>query len=284
MESTTIEQPGTPPTTVIEAPGGWPVPNLREIWEHRDLIYFLARRDTVILYKQAAVGIFWTVLQPIMLTVVFAVFFGVLQKVQSIPGVPYPLLVISGFTIWLAFSKAVSTTAMSTTGAESLIGKVYFPRMVVPIAAVLPSTIDFMIGLVVFVIAGLLYGFVPGPELIFAPLAWVLALGTALGLGLWFSALNVAYRDFALVVPFLLLIGMFISPIAYPFDQVPVDLQPFYALNPMVGVLEAFRWSVLGTAWPGFKLMLIPVASAIFLLITGAFYYRRAEPRFADVI
>jgi lipopolysaccharide transport system permease protein len=284
MEATTTTSTEPVPVTIVEPARGWPHPNLRELWAARDLMYFLARRDVVVQYKQAVVGIFWVVLQPVILTVVFAVFFGLLQKVESIPGVPYPLLVISGFTVWIAFSKGATMASVSTISAESLISKVYFPRMAIPIAAVVPATVDFMIGLLVFIGAALIYGFVPGPAIILAPLAWVLALSTALGVGFWLSALNVAYRDVGVAVPFMFLAGMFISPIAYPFQQVPDNLQPFYALNPMVGVLEFFRWSVLGTDWPGLTLLMIPVISGIVLMVSGAYYYRRAESGFADII
>ncbi len=276
-----------PARTVIKPPRGWPAPSLRELWENRDLIYFLARRDVVVRYKQATVGIFWAVLQPIILAVVFAVFLGALAKVPSEEGVPYPLLVVSGFVMWLAFSNALTAASMSTMMSDGLISKIYFPRIAIPISSVVPAAVDIVLGFVVCVIAGMLYGFFPDWHIIFVPFTWMLALGCALGFGLWIAALNVAYRDFALAIPFLLIVGMFVTPIVYPFElileQVPPSLQMVYALNPMVGVLELFRWSVLGGDWPG-RLMLIPIAMCLITLVSGAFYYQRAEPKFADVI
>lgn len=270
-------------TTVIEPGRATSFPSFRELWGHRDLVYFLARRDLVVRYKQAVAGFFWAVLQPIFLATVFAVFLGILARVPSEEGIPYPLFAISGMVLWLAFSKGVETCASSTVQNEALISKIYFPRIIIPLTALAAPLVDSVIGFFVVIVAGLIYGFVPGVTVLAAPAVILLAMATALGFGLWFSALNVKYRDFGVVIPFAMLVGLFVTPIAYPFDLVPANLQPLYALNPMVGVLEAFRWSLLGTEWPG-TLILIPVVISIVTLITGARYFIRAERGFADVI
>lgn len=270
--------------SVIEAPRGWGFPDLRELWAHRDLVYFLARRDIVSRYRQAVVGSFWAILQPILLAAVFSVFLGLLQKVPAPEGIPYPLFAVVGMVMWLAFAGSVGTGSESAVSGEALISKIYLPRVVLPIAAVIPSSVDFFLGFIVLVIATIGFGHPPEVlRLLTVPFIWGLASLTALGFVLWFSALNVKYRDIGQVVPFLLLVGLFITPIIYPFEQVPANLQPFYAINPMVGVLQAFRWAMLSTEWPGL-LLAIPVTTSIVLLVTGAVYFKRAESNFADYI
>jgi len=268
---------------VLEPAVGWRLPDLKEAWTHRDLLYFLVRRDVVVRYKQAVIGVLWAVLQPVLLAGVFAVFFGLLAKVPSETGVPYPLFVLTGMIVWLSFSKAVELGAASLVSNEQLISKIYCPRIIIPVAAIIPPWIDFAIGFVVTICVGLAYGFVPSIGILAAPVFVLLAMFTAFGAGLWLAALNVRYRDISVVVPFVLLVGLFITPIVYPFDLVPNELQPLYAINPMVGVLEGFRWSLLGADWPGF-LLLIPVAVSAVLVLGGALYFRRAERSFADVI
>jgi len=257
--------------------------SLGELWQQRDLVYLLARRDIAVRYKQAAIGTFWAILQPVFLAVVFSLFFGALQKVEAPEGIPYPLFAVSGMVMWLFFANAMQTCSESTTASAQLISKVYFPRMAIPIAAIAPAALDFAIGFVVVVVVTLAYGFSLQIQLLLLPVVAALALATALGIGLWLSALNVKYRDVHLLVPFVILVGLFMSPIIYPFDLVPEHLQPLYALNPMVGVLEAYRWMLLGTDWPG-TLMLIPIAASLILTVTGAVYFRKAEQVFADVI
>lgn len=277
----------SPPTsrvTVLEPKNAWGFPDFRELWEHRDLVYFLARRDVVTRYRQAVVGTFWVILQPVLLAAVFSVFLGLLQKVPAPDGIPYPLFAVVGMVMWIAFTSAVQAGSESAVKSEALISKIYLPRAVIPIAAVLPATVDFFMGFIVLIVATIAFGLPPDPlKLLTVPWIWGLATLTALGFVLWFSALNVKYRDIGQVVPFLTLMGLFITPIIYPFEQVPADLQPYYAINPMVGVLQAFRWAMLDTAWPG-ALMLIPLATSIVLLVTGLVYYRRAEQSFADYI
>ncbi len=268
---------------VIEPYRGLSFPDWREVWDHRDLIYHLARRDVSVRYKQSVIGVAWAILQPIAFAGVFAVFFGLLQKVDGQEGIPYPLFVVTGMVMWLFFSAAVQDGSESTVKGADLISKVYFPRIVVPMAAVIPPAVDFAIAFVVVVIISAAYGFFPQPQLVLVPLVAAVALLVAFGISLWTSAINVRYRDVHLVVPFLLLIGLFVSPIVYPFDAVPSELQPIYALNPMVGVLEGFRWMLLDTdpvAWT----MIVPALGAVILPLSGALYFHKAEQSFADVI
>lgn len=279
--STTIEPRGT--ERVIEPPKGVELPNLRELWERRDLLYFMAYRDIAVRYKQALIGAFWAVLQPILLAGIFAVFFGILAKVDSAPGIPYPLFVLSGFVIWLYFAMAVTDCALSTLASSTLISKVYFPRLVIPLAAVIPATVDFFVGFFVVVIAAWAYGFEPTLKILALPGLLALTFTTILGAGLWLSALNVKYRDVVLLVPFLTQIGLFISPVVYPIDLVPENLQAVYLANPTAGILELYRWIILPTDFPG-MLLLIPIAVSIVLLVTGSIYFKRAEREFADVI
>ncbi len=271
------------PITVIEATKGWKFPDLRELWVQRDLLYLLGRREILVRYQQAVVGVLWAVFQPVFFAVTFAVFLGILAKAPSQAGLPYPLLAISGLVAWFAFSKAVERCTSSTTGYEALITKVYLPRVALPVSSLASPAFDLLIGIVVVLLTGLVYGFVPDIRVLAVIPVCLLLLLFALGVGIWFAALNVKYRDFETLVPTVMLVGLFITPIAYPFDLVPADLQPFYALNPMVGVLEAFRWAMLGLDWPGVYL-LVPVIATPVLLVTGLYYFERAQRGFADVI
>lgn len=285
MKAQASEAPEAARLTVIEPPRGWGFPDLGEIASHRDLIYYLARRDVVIRYKQAAVGGFWVVLQPLLLAGVFSLFLGTWAGFDADPdtGVPQPLFVLTGLVVWLFFSTALERVSKSTVSSEGLISRIYFPRAVIPLAAAIAPLVDFAITFVVVVLAALAYGYPPGPEILATPLVVALAATTAFGAGLWLSALNVRYRDVTLIVPFVLLVGMFVTPIFYTLDLVPESLQPLYALNPMVGVVEGFRWCVLGTDFPG-ELLLIPIVVSVALVLTGALYFQRAERGFADVI
>jgi lipopolysaccharide transport system permease protein len=271
-------------TRVLTPPRGWTPPNLRELWEYRDLAYFLVRRDVSIRYRQTLIGTVWAILQPLLLAVVFSVFLGHFAKVPSGGGVPYPVFAVTGMAMWLYFSQAMQFASDSTVNSRELIGKVWFPRLLIPIAAVLPPAIDFVPAFIVALIVELLYGVVPPLQILLVPVLAVLTMFVALGIGLWLSALNVRYRDVRLVVPFVIMVGLFVTPIVYPFSVVPDSVQWAYALNPMVGVLEAYRWMLFpGYDWPG-TLLLIPVATSVLLLVTGAMYFARAEREFADVI
>lgn len=273
-----------PRVTVIEPAKGFSFPSLREIWAHRDLVYVLVRRDVSIRYKQTAIGAFWAILQPLLLAAVFTIFFGILAKVPSEAGVPYPVFAVSGMVMWLFFSAAMTSASQSTLANKELISKVYFPRVIIPLAAVVSPAVDFALGFVVVVAVMLAYGLTPEIQVLLLPLLALLALSTALGIGLWLSALHVKYHDIHHVIPFLVLVGLFITPIVYPFELVPESVRPLYAVNPMVGVLETYRWMLFSESpWPG-VVMVIPLITSIVLLVTGALYFQRAERGFADVI
>ena len=277
----------TPPAariTQITPAKGFSFPSLREIWGHRDLVYVLVRRDVAIRYKQTVIGAFWAILQPLLLAAVFTIFFGILAKVPSEAGVPYPVFAVSGMVMWLFFSAAMTGASQSTMANKELISKVYFPRVIIPLAAVVSPAVDFALGLVVVVVVMLLYGLTPEIQALLLPLLVLFALLTALGIGLWLSALHVKYHDIQHVIPFLVLVGLFITPIVYPFELVPEAVRPLYAINPMVGVLETYRWMLFSESpWPG-AVMAIPVITSAVLLVTGALYFQRAERGFADVI
>ena len=274
----------TPATRVIEPQTRLALPQLRELWEYRDLLLRLARRDLTVRYKQSAIGALWAILQPLLLGVVFSVFLGNLANVPSGNGVPYPVFALSGMVMWLFFANAMSLASQSTVANAQLISKVYFPRVIIPIAAVIQPAFDFLLALLVVFAALAVYGVDIGPQILLLPLLMPLALAVALGLGLWLSALHVKYRDVQVLVPFFVQVGLFITPILYPFHLVPQNLQPLYALNPMVGVLELYRWMLFdGSDWPG-AIVLIPVAAAIVLLVSGALFFQRAERTFADMI
>jgi lipopolysaccharide transport system permease protein len=275
---------GKEPVRVVEPPSGWRFPDLREVWEHRDLIYVLVRRDISVLYRQSAVGAGWAILQPVLLAVVFSVFLGLLAEVPSAEGIPYPVFAVSGMVMWLFFANAMSRASESTIASSPLISRVYFPRVIIPLAAVIPSLVDFAVGFVVVIGAMLLYGTDPSLRLVLLPVVVLVALTTAFGIGLWLSALHVRYHDVQHIVPFLILVGLFITPITYPFSLVPADLQPVYALNPLVGVMEGYRWVLFADfPFPG-GVLVIPLVASIVLLITGALFFERMETTFADVI
>jgi lipopolysaccharide transport system permease protein len=279
-----MEAGSSAPPRVIEPASRFSRPSVRELWEHRDLLYLLARREVSVRYKQSVVGIAWAVVQPVLLAVVFSVFFGLLAKVKSETGVPYPAFALSGMVLWLFFASTMSTVTASTLANRELISKVYFPRVIIPVAAVAQPLVDFAIGFVVVLLMLVVYGITPPIQILLVPLAVVLALTTALGIGLWLSAINVRYRDVHLAVPFLVMIGLFISPITYPFHLVPAGLRAVYSINPLVGVLETYRWMLFPSAtWPG-AIVLIPIAMSILLVVTGAIYFQRTEHTFADII
>ena len=269
---------------VIEPASGFQLPSMRELWEQRDVLYYLSRRALSARYKQSVIGIFWAVLQPLLLAVVFSVFFGHLARVPSEPGVAYPPFAVSGMVLWLFFAGAMSGASESTVANEMLISKVYFPRVIIPLAAVFPPLLDFCVAFVVVLAAILVYGIVPPIQILLMPLLVAVTLMTATGIGLWLSALNVRYRDVHQAIPFVILVGLFVSPITYPLHIVPHAVRGFYAINPIVGELEAYRWMLFPSAgWPG-AIVIVPIVASVLLLVSGAAYFQRAERTFADVI
>lgn len=256
----------------------------RDLWRYRELFYFLAWRDILVRYKQTVIGIAWAVVRPFATMVVFTLVFGVLGKFPS-EGVPYPILVYVAMLPWQFFSSSLSETSNSLVGNANLISKVYFPRLIIPASAMIASLVDFAIAASMLVPLMAWYGFWPDWRVITLPIFVALAIAAAMGCGLWLTALNVKYRDFRYVVPFIVQFGLYISPVGFSSAVVPEKWRLLYSLNPMVGVIDGFRWALLGGKadlyMPGFIASLALVAV---LLTTGIVYFRRTERTFADVI
>jgi lipopolysaccharide transport system permease protein len=268
---------------VIEPPRRWETLDLRGVWSYRELLYFLTWRDIKVRYKQTAIGALWAVLQPLLTMVVFSVLFGALIRVPS-DGLPYPVFAYTGLVPWNFFSAALTRAGGSLVNDAPLITKVYFPRVLLPVSAVLSMTLDF--GVAFLVLLGIMawYGIVPGVALLTLPLFCLLAFMTALGCGLWLSALNVHYRDIAQVIPFLVQVWLFITPVAYSSSIIPERWRALYGLNPMTGVVEGFRWALLGAAAAPAATILVSAAAVIALFAGGVLCFRRLEQGFADVV
>jgi len=270
------------PTTVIRPSQGWVALNLRDLWRYRELLYFLTWRDIKVRYKQTVLGAAWAVLQPFFTMVVFSIFFGTLARVPS-DGLPYPIFAYSALLPWSYFAGSLDRAGNSLVGSANLITKVYFPRLAIPISAVLAGLVDFGIAFVVLLGMMFYYRIYPTVAILTLPLFLLLAFATALAVGLWLSALNVQYRDVRYTIPFLTQFWLFATPIAYPSSLVPEQWRALYGLNPMAGVVEGFRWALLGKAPPG-PLLAVSVTVVILLLIGGLYYFRRMEKTFADVV
>ena len=256
----------------------------RDLWRYRELLYFLARRDVAVRYKQTALGIAWAVIRPLATVVVFSFVFGRIAKLPS-DGVPYSLLVFAGMLPWFFFSSALSESSNSLVSNSNLLSKVYFPRLLVPAAAMAVALVDFAISFVLLLLTMAWFGYPPTLRILALPLFVLLAFGTAFGLGLWFAALNVEYRDFQFVIPFLLQFGLYVSPIGFSTSVIPETWRLLYSANPMVGVIEAFRWALLGSAFTlRVDALLLSIALTSVLLVSGLWYFRRTERSFADVI
>jgi len=273
-----------PPGTLIIKPSrGWVALDLRALWCYRELLYFLTWRDIKVRYKQTALGIAWAIIQPLFLMGAFSLFFGRLAKVPS-DGLPYPIFALSALLPWQLFSYALNQSSNSLVANDRLISKVYFPRLIIPLSAVLPGVLDFLIGFAILLVFMFLYGVSPGSAFWSAPLFLLLTVLTALAVGLWLSALNIKYRDVRYTIPFILQFWFFVSPVVYPSSLVPGPWRWLYALNPMVGVIEGFRWALLGTTQrPGSELMMSSTV-VLLLLVGGLYYFRRMEKSFADVV
>ncbi|MEY3297440.1 MAG: hypothetical protein RLZZ597_700 [Cyanobacteriota bacterium] len=272
------------PELVIEA-GRTEAQYFRDLWRYRELFYFLAWRDILVRYKQTAVGVVWALIRPFLTMVVFTVVFGRLANLPSEGDAPYPILVFSAMLPWQFFANALSECSNSLITNANLISKVYFPRLVVPTSAVIVSFVDFLISGVILLGLMAWYNAIPSWRIITLPLFTAVAFAAAMGAGLWLAALNVQYRDFRYVVPFLVQFGLYISPVGFSSTIVPDQWRLIYSLNPMVGVIDGFRWAIIGgdvqLFWPGFLLSLLLVLG---LLFTGVLYFRRMERTFADVI
>ena len=267
----------------VEPTRGWVHLRLRELWQFRSLLYFLTWRDVKVKYKQTTLGITWAIVQPVMNTVIFTIVFGRFIRVQTPGGVPYEIFAFAGMLMWGFFATALNAAAGSVVGNANLISKVYFPRLIVPVSGVAGALPDFAVGFVLLLILMPIYGLMPGSALLLAPLFLGLAIVTALGVGIWLAALTARYRDFRYVVPFLLQFWFFASPVAYPSNEITQPWRTLYGLNPMTGVIEGFRWSVLRQQPPS-AMIGLSVAVALFFFITGLFYFRRVEKTFADLI
>jgi lipopolysaccharide transport system permease protein len=271
------------PTFRNEASRGWRVLNFREIWQYNELLYFFAWRDIKIRYKQTALGAAWAIIQPFMTMVVFSLFFGKLANMPS-DGFPYPLFAFAALVPWTFFANGLVESSNSLVSNSNLIKKVYFPRLIVPISAVIAGGVDFVIAFVVLIAMMLFYGIVPTVNIVWLPLLVLLTFGVALGVGLWLSALNVQYRDVRYTVPFITQFWLFSTPIAYPSSLLSEPWRTVFALNPMVGVVEGFRWALLGTQTAPSPMIAVSALVTLLLLVGGAFYFRRMEQTFADVI
>lgn len=256
----------------------------QDLWRYRELLYFLAWRDILVRYKQTVIGLAWSLIRPFLTMVVFTVVFGNLAKLPS-EGAPYPILVFSAMLPWQFFSNALSECSNSLISNANLISKVYFPRLIVPMSSVVVSFVDFMISGMILLGLMARYNFVPDWRILSLPLFIAIAFAASIGVGLWFAALNVEYRDFRYIVPFIVQFGLYISPVGFSSSIIPEQWRLLYSLNPMVGVIDGFRWAIIGgnteIYWPGFALSLGLVA---LLLVSGVWYFRKMERTFADVI
>lgn len=272
-----------PPTIVIAPAKGWIGLGLADVWAYRELLYFLTWRDIKVRYKQTALGAAWAVLQPFLTMVVFSLFFGRLAQIPS-EGVPYPVFSYAALVPWTFFANGVTLSSQSMVGNSNLITKVYFPRLIVPVAAVVSGLVDFAIAMVVLFGMMAWYGIAPTWQVVTLPLFLALALISALGVGLWLSAMNVKYRDIRYIVPFLVQFWLFATPIAYPSTLLTEPWRTLYGLNPMVGVVEGFRWALLDTRTSPGAITFFSAIAAMALLVSGAYYFRRMEKTFADVV
>jgi lipopolysaccharide transport system permease protein len=270
-------------TLRIQPSKGWVSLKLNELWEYRELLYFLIWRDIKVRYKQTALGATWAIIQPFFTMVVFSLFFGHLARMPS-DGIPYPIFSFAALVPWSFFANGLGQSSNSLVGSANLITKVYFPRLTIPLASVLSGVVDFALAFVVLLGMMLFYRIVPTVNVLWLPLFLLLALITSLGVGLWLSALNVEYRDVRYVVPFITQFWLFVTPIAYPSSLLHEPWRTLYGLNPMVGVVEGFRWALLGTKTAPGPIIAVSSTAAAVILITGAFYFRRMEKTFADIV
>lgn len=268
---------------VLRATTGWLDLDVRELWGYRELVYFLAARDISVRYKQTVLGALWALLQPLALMVVFTFLFAVLARIPS-GDVPYPLFVYVGLVMWQLFARSLTDASASVVSNERLVSKVYFPRLVIPLAAVVGGVIDFVIALGLMGVLMFIYRAPLSPSVWVLPLFVALSLGSALGVGLWFAALNVAYRDVRHTLPFLMQLWFFATPVGYPLSIVPEPWRQLIVVNPLSAVVEGTRWAVLGSAPPPLSVLASSVVITAGLLISGAYYFRRVERTFADVI
>ena len=257
---------------------------IKDIWRYRELFYFLAWRDILVRYKQTVIGILWAILRPFLTMVVFTFIFGNVAKLPSEGGAPYPIMVYAAMLPWTFFASALQESSNSLIANSNMISKIYFPRLVVPISAVIVSFVDFLVSFVILIGLMIFYGFVPPIQILLLPVFTLIAFFAAMGFGLLLAALNVKYRDFRYIVPFIVQFGLYISPVGFSSAVIPEQWRLLYSVNPMVGVIDGFRWSIIGNTqiyWPGMILSLVLVS---LVFIFGLLYFRKTERTFADVI
>jgi lipopolysaccharide transport system permease protein len=279
----TAEITSRKPSAIIQPRKGLFQLNLRDVWNYRELLYFLVWRDVKVRYKQTAIGAAWAIFQPLITMVIFTLLFGKFAKFPS-DGIPYPVFAFVALLPWTYFAQALSQSSSSVVGSSNLVTKIYFPRLLIPLAASVAPLVDLFFSLLVLV--GLMFWFriTPSLGLLALPLFLVLAILTALSVGLWSSALNVRYRDVGHTIPFLIQVWMYASPVAYPVSMVPERWRLLYSLNPMVGVIEGFRWALIGKRSPDFMAMAISLVMVMVILFGGIVYFKKMERSFADVI
>ena len=271
------------PIVLIKPSSGWVPLKLKDLWEYRELLYFLVWRDIKIRYKRTALGGAWAIIQPFFTMVVFSIFFGWLVKVPS-DGLPYPIFAYSALLPWQLFASSLASSSNSLIASENLITKVYFPRLVIPLAVTVVSLLDFTIASMMLLGMMAFYHIVPTDAVWTLPLFVLLAMATALGVGIWLSVLSVQYRDVRHTIPYLTQLWLFVTPIVYPSSLVPEQWRTLYGLNPMTGVVEGFRWALLGTGnLPG-PMLMVSVLMTLVLLLSGMYYFRRMEQSIADIV
>lgn len=268
---------------VLRPSTGWNALDLGDLWNYRELLYFMAIRDVAVRYKQTLLGAAWAILQPVLTMVVFSVFFGHLGKIPS-DGIPYPIFAFCALLPWQLFASSVTQSGNSLISSQNLITKVYFPRLVIPIAPVLSALVDFAIAFGVLIVMMIYYGVYPQWTVVTLPLFIALDVLACLSVGIWLSAMNAMYRDIRYTIPFLVQFWMFITPVAYPASMVPEKWRWAYGLNPMTGVVEGFRWAMIGKTDFPLVYMCVSVPIAVVLLISGMYYFKRVERSFADRI
>jgi lipopolysaccharide transport system permease protein len=275
--------PSDTPVVIVKPSKGWISLKLKELWEYRELLYFMAWRDIKVRYKQTVLGAAWAIIQPFFTMVIFSIFFGRLAKVPS-DGLPYPIFAYAALVPWTFFANGLNQASNSLVGSANLIKKVYFPRLVVPISSVISGVVDFVLAFAVLLGMMLFYGILPTVNILWLPLFVLLIFVTALGAGFWLSALNVQFRDVRYTVPFLTQFWLFATPIAYPSSLLSEPWRTLYGVNPMVGVVEGFRWALLGTDTAPGPIIIVSTVVALVVFVGGAFYFRRMEKTFADVV
>jgi lipopolysaccharide transport system permease protein len=277
-EGATIQTP-----IIIKPSRGWVNLQLKDVWEYRELLYFLAWRDIKVRYKQTVLGAAWAILQPFLTMVIFSIFFGGLAGVPS-DDIPYPIFSYAALVPWMFFANGLTKSTQSLVSGANMVKKIYFPRLIMPMSAVFSGLLDFILAFVVLLAMMLYFNVVPTLAIVWLPLLLLLGLVTSLGVGMWLTAMNVQFRDIRYVMPFIVQAWMFATPIAYPSSLLDEPWRTVYALNPMVGVVEGFRWALLGVDTQPGPMILVSSVVAIGLLVSGAFYFRRMEKSFADVV